>query len=412
LYILDIEDTKSISFSMSQQKKGSKVPRSRQGSEFSNPLGGGGGGRSASSHEPPSSGAIAGGDQGLHLQPFEDHIVRAIMKVFKGTGITYQVAVQFAKAHASSMPGKMREFDRELDVPAAVDEFEVRIFQPYQIFCVLRDWRTSTGQFIPDEVVQRFRDKFVLEHPPANSKRFEEHEVASALAEFQALQEQRRQRHQQQQEQQWLLQEQLQQQQEQLRQQQEQQWLLQEQQQQEQQQEQPPKPPKVKKLPPPQPGSLQLACVHQRKVRPPLDPLSSHISGETAYAQILRCLGDGRFTAILVLTGANIPCTLAGSMPRKRDNHVKTGDYVLVELRSYESQTAFHEQRSTILLKYTVSEVKTLQKMGKLTERSSSKDDTVVFVGGDEAAVEQDDEQDGGENYLADYDLPPMDDDE
>ena len=408
MYILDIEDTKSISFSMSQQKKGSKVPRSRQGSEFSKPHGGGGG-RSASSHELPSSGAIAGGGQEHSLNPFEDHIVRAIMKRFKGTGISYQVAVQFATVYASSMHEKMYEFDRKLDVKAAVAKFEVEVFLPFQIFCVLRDWRTSTGQFIPDVVFQRFVPKFVLEHPPANNERFEEHEVASALAEFQALQEQRRQRHQQQQEQQWLLQEQQQQEQ----QQQEQQWLLQEQQQQEQQQqEQPPKPPKVKKLPPPQPGSLQLACVHQRKVRPPLDPLSSHISGETAYALITRPLGDKRFTAESLATGAAIMCTLAGSMPRGRDNRIKPGDTVLIEIRTDESDTKYHQRGATIILKYTPGEIKTLQKMGELTERCSSKDDTVVFVGGDEAAVEQDDEQDGGENYLADYNLPPMDDDE
>ena len=83
-----------------------------------------------------------------------------------------------------------------------------------------------------------------------------------------------------------------------------------------------------------------------------------------------------------------------------------------VEIRSFESVTAFHEQRATIRLKYTVAEVKTLQKMGKLTERSSSKNDPVVFVGGGEAAVEQDDEQGGGENYLRGYDLPPTSEDD
>jgi flagellar biosynthesis GTPase FlhF len=388
------------------KSKGSKVPRSRQDSEFSKPPGGGGG-QSASSHEPPSSGVFAGGGQGLPLPPFVVHIVSSIMKQFKGTGMPYHVVVQFATEYASSMPEKMREFDREVDVPAAVAKFEVEIFRPFQIFRVLRDWRTSAG-FIPDPVLERFVHKFVLEHPPANNKRFDEHEVASALAEFQALQEQRRQRQQQrqQQEQQQQQQEQQQQQQEQQQQQQEQQQRQQEQQQRQQEQQQPQKPPKQKKLPPPQHGSLQLVRAPKMKKHAQKCDLPVAMLGETAYALVTKAMGDSRFIAESLDTGAAIMCKLAGSMLKGRDNRIKHGDTVLIEIRTDESITAFHQPLATILLKYTPKEIKTLQKMGELTERcSSQKDSSVVFVANGEAAVEQLSKQ-------YDWDLPSESEDD
>jgi hypothetical protein len=70
---------------------------------------------------------------------------------------------------------------------------------------------------------------------------------------------------------------------------------------------------------------------------------------------------------------------------RDRRQFVKTGNWVLVSMRNYESENNFRERRGDILLKYTDKEVRQLSNAGELpSERISEQrasDSAVLFRG-------------------------------
>jgi translation initiation factor IF-1 len=135
------------------------------------------------------------------------------------------------------------------------------------------------------------------------------------------------------------------------------------------------------------------------KKRPDESGLQLAIPNETGYGIVHRGLGDRRFAVELTLSGSSIACRLAGRIPKGRENRIVPGDYVLVEIRTYESTSTVYQPGGTIILKYTPVEIRKLQKMGELTERSSSQFDTssVCFVETAKAVVHHD---------TYDWDLP------
>ena len=135
------------------------------------------------------------------------------------------------------------------------------------------------------------------------------------------------------------------------------------------------------------------------KKRPDESGLQRAIPNETGYGIVQKGLGDRRFAVELTSSGSTISCRLAGRILKGRDNRIGYGDHVLVERRTYESTSTVHQPGGTIILKYSPAEVRKLQKMGELTERTSSQFDTssVCFVETAEAAVHHD---------TYDWDLP------
>jgi translation initiation factor IF-1 len=133
--------------------------------------------------------------------------------------------------------------------------------------------------------------------------------------------------------------------------------------------------------------------------------LPEETPGETVFAKVARCLGDRRFNVEKVSSGSLMVCRLAGSFPKSHDFRIQPGDTVLVDVRSYESISTVQEQGGTIIHKCTPVEVKTLTKLGKLTERASSEhESSVCFV----STVNPDDVFTGG--YV--WDLPSSSDSE
>lgn len=107
------------------------------------------------------------------------------------------------------------------------------------------------------------------------------------------------------------------------------------------------------------------------------------VPSETFYGTVLKSLGDRRFTILNVASGRIVRSRLKGSL--KRNHSVQPGDWVLVSMRDYESDTVHHEQKGEILLRYTPAQVRQLSRAGVLPERTigpSHALDVVEFVEG------------------------------
>jgi hypothetical protein len=298
--------------------EGQKNPNSKK-----NPAAGGGV-RSASSLHSPAVGNVAEGGQAPQEEPpckFAQAIVSCIMTSAKkhGAKVNFKDVTQYANTHASGMPEKMRKF-----VQGDVD----------QALLVFREqWQQQQEQ---------------------------------RQQEQQQRQQQQQQRQQQQQQRQ-----QQQQQQEQQRQQRQQE--QQQQQPQQQQQQQPPKPPKPIKQHPPERGSLQLVKPPpKRKEHKGLGELpKANPDSGTAYGRVLRAKGDCRFDVEDISTGTVYRgCRLRGSFPR--DTRVKPDDIVLLLEMRCESTSTVQTPGWIIVYRYEPAEIRTLQKMGELTERCSA----------------------------------------
>ena len=94
---------------------------------------------------------------------------------------------------------------------------------------------------------------------------------------------------------------------------------------------------------------------------------------KTEYGIVDKSHGDCRFSVELVSTGEKLFCRIAGG--KKRNTHVKVGDYVLV----YNDTSA---NLGDIILKYTPKDIIKLQRKGVLTESCSfqHKESNVVFL--------------------------------
>jgi hypothetical protein len=401
-------------------------PKGKSSSNFSKPPGGNA--ESGSSHIKPSSGDFAKGGQELPLSPFADYIVKGINARAKQAGVRIppEVAVSFAKHYASSKSKKKNRDFNDDDVAGAVAIFEGEYEPPESpavgggaaagslilsfigaIFSAICTWRPSAGHFIPDLIVQQFANTYASEHPPQSKKKFKQSEVNSALQMFREQQEQwlQQREHERQQREQQQREQQEQQEQRQQQQQQEQQEQRQQQEQQEQRQQHPDKPKPVKN-PVIQAGSLQTVAASKSKKGQKNNEVPTAIPEETEYARVNKKLGDRRFIVEIVRSGIHVLCRLKGAMPRGRDSSVNTEDFVLVDMRTYESTSTVQHPGGTIIFKYSPQEIRTLQKMGDLSERSSSQLETssVCFVRAenfDEVVVNVQ------EGY--DWDLPPSD---
>jgi translation initiation factor IF-1 len=353
-------------------------------------------------YDPPESPAVGGGGAGgvqeLPLSPFADHIRKAIKKRAKEAGVfvPHEVAVDFAKDYASRQSKRKNRDFSDADVTEAVAIFEGQYEPPSPpavgggaaagslilsfteaIFSAILDWRPSAGYSIPDRIVQEFATTYASEHPPRSKKKFKQSEVNSALQMFREQQEQwlqQREHERQQREQQRQQEQQEQREQEQLRQQQEPQ--------QHQQHPQHPQKPKPVKKPEIQAGSLQTVQASKSKKGNKNKEVPTAISEETEYARVVNSLGDRRFNVEIVRSGIHVRCRLAGAMPRGRDSRVNLEDVVLVDMRTYESTSTVQNPGGTIIFKYSPQEIRTLQKMGELSERCSSQLETssVCFV--------------------------------
>jgi translation initiation factor IF-1 len=100
------------------------------------------------------------------------------------------------------------------------------------------------------------------------------------------------------------------------------------------------------------------------------------------YGKVVRPMGDRRFKVELVASGDIVDCRLGGSVGYKdRTQRVQTDDWVLVEMRDYESHTRHHERRGEICHKYSLQDARRLSKAGELPERAADQADSyVVFV--------------------------------
>ena len=100
------------------------------------------------------------------------------------------------------------------------------------------------------------------------------------------------------------------------------------------------------------------------------------------YGKVVRPMGDRRFKVELVASGTIVDCRLGGSVGYKdRTQRVQTDDWVLVEMRDYESHTRHHERRGEICHKYSLQDARRLSKAGELPERAADQADSyVVFV--------------------------------
>jgi translation initiation factor IF-1 len=107
--------------------------------------------------------------------------------------------------------------------------------------------------------------------------------------------------------------------------------------------------------------------------------------GESFFGVVQRPLGDKRFVVENVTTGCMVDCRMKGSLRQ----WVKAEDWVLVGMRTYESDTQHYERRGEILLKYKDGQVKQLSKAGFLPHRAQGSDvpshlEFVDFIGQDE----------------------------
>jgi translation initiation factor IF-1 len=344
--------------------------------------------KSGSSHIEPSGGVFARGCQQLPLSPFGDYIFKGIKERANEAGVfvPLKVAFNFANDYASKQSKRKNRDFSDADVAEAVRIFEEQYEPPAPpafgggaaagslilsfigaIFSAICTWRPSAGHFIPDPIVQEFATTYASEHPPRGKKKFNQSEVDCALQLFRERQEQ------------WLQQREHERQQREQQLQQEQQEQEQRRQQQEQQQH--PQKPKPKKIVI-QAGSLLAVPASKSKKCPKDNGVPMAISGEMEYARVLRMVGDRRFYVEILSSGILVLCRLAGAMPRGRDNRVNLEDVVLVDMRTYESTSTVQQPGGTIVFKYTPQEIRTLQKMGELSERCSSQLETssVCFV--------------------------------
>jgi translation initiation factor IF-1 len=125
------------------------------------------------------------------------------------------------------------------------------------------------------------------------------------------------------------------------------------------------------------------------------------------YGLVRKAFGDRRFKIEVVSDGTTMDCRLAGSMPMS--NYVKVDDCVLVAMRLNESSSSkFYQPGADIIWKYSPAEIRTLQKMGELTERCSAQLETsaVCFVSTETDEFDFEEEKWGGRE------LPPNSEDD
>jgi hypothetical protein len=349
-------------------------------------------------YKPPAPQAVggdfAGGGQELPLSPLADYIIKGIKERAKEAGVFVppEVAVDFAKDYASRQSKRKNRDFNDADVKEAVAIFEEQYEPPESpavggvaggehatlldnfvkaIVSAIFNWRPTAGHFIPDQIVIEFANSYASEHPPQSKKKFKQPEVDCALQLFMEQQEQ------------WLQQREHERQQREQREQEQREQREQEQREQEQrrQQQQPEKPKPVKK-PVIQAGSLLAVAASKSKRCQKNNEVPMAIPEEREYARVHRKLGDRRFIAEILSSGNFVQCRLAGAMPKDRDNRVNLEDYVLVDMRTYESTSTVQQPGGTIVFKYSPQEIRTLQKMGELSDRCSSQLETssVCFV--------------------------------
>jgi hypothetical protein len=90
----------------------------------------------------------------------------------------------------------------------------------------------------------------------------------------------------------------------------------------------------------------------------------------------------------------------------RKNERIASGDWVLVEMRDYESDTLNHERKGEIVLKYNAKEIRQLQKAGHISEREPTGHiaaSNVVFAHAKPTKVER---------GQYEWDLPPSDSDD
>jgi translation initiation factor 1A len=111
-----------------------------------------------------------------------------------------------------------------------------------------------------------------------------------------------------------------------------------------------------------------------------------------AYARVLKLLGNGRLQA-LCDDGQERTCRIRGSMIRKV--WIRTGDAVLVSLRSYGDDDQYDPDKADVIHRYNAEEVVSLERMGelKLAIAADAVDDAnfVRFASESESSLSDDD---------------------
>lgn len=95
-----------------------------------------------------------------------------------------------------------------------------------------------------------------------------------------------------------------------------------------------------------------------------MDRRSVFVSYLTAYAQVLKMLGNGRLEA-MCFDGVKRLCHIRGKLRKKV--WINTSDIILIGLRD------FQDEKADVILKYTADEARQLKSRGEIPENGNYK---------------------------------------